>query len=86
MSLDADLNEKWSIQIPNVRLACAPYIEGGGLNVVFQSGKMWLVDAGNGEVKGRFDLGQPIVGRPLKSGNNTFFGGFDGTIHVTETP
>ena len=84
--LDADLNEKWSLQIPNDRMACAPYEEGGGLKVVFQSGKVWSIDPAGGEVKQRFDLEQPIVGRPIKSGNNTFFGGFDGTIHVTDMP
>ena len=86
LSLDADLNQKWSLPIPNDRLACPPFEEGGVLNVVFQSGKMWLIDAASGEVKERFDLGEPIVGRPFKSGGNTYFSGFDGTIHVIETP
>ena len=84
--LDADLNEKWSMEVPNDRLACPPFLEQGDLNVLFQSGKIWMVDAGNGEVKKRFDLGQPIVGRPVKAGNAMYFSGFDGTIHVTELP
>ncbi|MCH2181732.1 MAG: PQQ-binding-like beta-propeller repeat protein, partial [Mariniblastus sp.] len=46
--LDADLNEKWSMQVPNDRLACPPFEERGGLNVLFQSGKIWLVDTTNG--------------------------------------
>ena len=84
--LDADLNQQWSLPVPNDELACPPYDEDGQLNLVFQSGKMMGLNAASGEVLKRFDLGQPIVHRPIKSGNKTYFSGVDGTIHVTDTP
>ena len=84
--VDGELNQKWSVNVPNDRFAAAPMSYGDQVALLFRSGKVFLVDPISGAVSNQFDLGQPINHQPLVEGGTAYFGGFDGTIHVTELP
>ena len=79
-----DLTRKWSIRIPNDRLACEPEVVGAQLMICFQNGIVNLIDPGTGEPMMEFDVGQPILHRPFRDGQKMYFGGMDGTVHVVD--
>ncbi|MFT7630033.1 MAG: outer membrane protein assembly factor BamB, partial [Mariniblastus sp.] len=79
-----DLAVKWSIDVSNEKFACSPTQVGAQLMVCFQNGKVNFIDPGTGQVGRIFDLGQPIIHEPLRSGNKMYFGGVDGTVHVVD--
>ena len=51
-----------------------------------KSGKVDFVNPATGEQTGGFDLGQPIVGQPVTIGEQMFFSGSDGAVHVIDVP
>jgi hypothetical protein len=77
-----DLTSRWAIDVPNVKLAAAPEVVKGQLMMCFESGLVQFLNPETGEVTGGFDVGQPIVNRPLMTDSQMFFSGADGTVHV----
>ncbi|MGV3483479.1 MAG: hypothetical protein ACO1RT_03565, partial [Planctomycetaceae bacterium] len=59
-------------------------------------GEQWLVTgragwlaalgAGNGELQGKTDLGQPLSGPPLEVGNRLLVPGTEGLVYITTIP
>jgi len=80
----SDLSPKWNQVSPNVQFASAPEIVNGNLMVCLKSGKVDFFNPGTGERVAGFDLQRPIVNRPLTIGNQMFFSGSDGTVHVVD--
>jgi outer membrane protein assembly factor BamB len=79
-----DLAAKWSIAVPNDRLAAEPQAFGDQLMLCFQSGAVGFVDPATGQSTGGFDVGQPVVHRPTRDGQKLYFSGTDGTVHVVD--
>lgn len=79
-----DLTPKWSMDVPNERFACDPEIVGSQLMLCFRNGKVNLVDPLTGKTGSEFDIGQPIIHKPLRAGQKMYFGGMDGTVHVVD--
>ena len=81
-----DLTAKWTIDSPNVQFAGAPQLVGDSLMICLKSGKVDFVDPDSGARVNGFDLQQPISGLPVSIGNQMFFSGSDGTVHVMDLP
>lgn len=79
-----DLSKKWSIEVGNERLACAPEMVDGQLMLCFQNGKIDFLDSESGQSVRQFDLGKPILHAPLRDGQKMYFGGMDGTVLVVD--
>lgn len=79
-----DLSKKWSVEVPNDKLACNPRMAGSQLVLSFSSGRIVILDSGSGEAVRQFEIGQPIIHQPLNNGNTTVFAGRDGTVHVVD--
>ena len=79
-----DLTPKWSIKVPNEKFACAPEVAGTQLMICYRNGKIDLLDPETGKTGSQFDIGQPIIHRPLRVGNKMYCGGMDGTVHVVD--
>ena len=56
----------------------------GKLALYLKSGKVNFINPTTGESFGGFDLQQPIVSPPVTVGNEMFFSGSDGTVHVVD--
>ena len=82
--LGSDLSAKWSLDSPNVQFASAPELIDGRLMLCLKSGKVDFLNPSTGDREAGFDLQRPIVHRPLKNGNQMFFSGSDGTVHVVD--
>lgn len=80
----SDLTEKWSIPVPNVKLAAAPKTMGAQLMVIFQNGKFKMINPTTGQEVNSFDVGQPIIHEPLIVERNMYLSGLDGTVHVVD--
>ena len=81
--LDDSLATRWTYDMNNVRLACAPLEIGGQLAVVRQNGNISFLDPASGKEQANgLQLGQPIVHRPTFADGKVFFSGIDGTVHV----
>lgn len=79
-----DLAQKWSIQIPNEKLACEPQTVNEQLMITLGSGLVVLLNSDTGDLVSRFDLGQPIIHEPFRTGQQMYASGRDGTIHVID--
>lgn len=79
---DKNLQQKWSVEVPNVRFASPPEVAGASLRLVYQNGLVSLLDQATGQTTSSIELGQPINHRPLSVGGKVYFSGLDGTIHV----
>ncbi len=79
-----DLTRKWVQDSPNIQFAGAPKIADGKLMLCLKSGKVDFVNPATGERNGGFDLQQPIVSHPVTIGNEMYFSGADGTVHVLD--
>ena len=79
-----DLSKKWSVEIPNDKLAANPRMAGSQLVITFSSGRVVLLDSSSGDKVQEFVIGQPIIHEPLGSGEKTVFAGRDGTVHVVD--
>ena len=82
----SDLSPKWSMDSPNVQFAGSPKLVDGQLMLCHKSGKVDFLNPDTGEQIGGFDLRQPIVGPPVTIGEQMFFSGGDGTVHVVDVP
>ena len=82
----SDLTPKWTLESPNVQFAGPPKLVGGQLMLCLKSGKVDFVNPSTGERASGFDLRQPIVGLPVTIGEQMFFSGGDGTVHVVDVP
>jgi len=82
----SDLTLKWTMDSPNVQFAGVPKLVDGQLMLCLKSGKVDFVNPATGERSSGFDLRQPIVGLPATIGEQMFFGGSDGTVHVIDVP
>ena len=71
---------------PNVQFAGSPKLVDGQLMLYHKSGKVDFLNPDTGEQIGGFDLRQPIVGPPVTIGEQMFFSGGDGTVHVVDVP
>ena len=80
----SDLTRKWGQDSPNVQFAGAPEMVDGKLTLYLKSGKVNFINPTTGESFGGFDLQQPIVSPPVTVGNEMFFSGTDGTVHVVD--
>ena len=80
----SDLTGKWVQDSPNVQFAGVPELVGDQLLLCYKSGKVDFVNPATGERTNGFDLQQPIVNRPLTVGNQMYFSGADGTVHVVD--
>ena len=78
----SDLTPKWTMDSPNVQFAGPPKLVDGQLMLCLKSGKVDFVNPSTGERASGFDLRQPIVGQPVTIGEQMFFSGGDGTVHV----
>jgi outer membrane protein assembly factor BamB/TolA-binding protein len=78
-----DMAAKWSKNMPNDRLACPPQ-NLGQLVLLFQSGRLAIVNSADGEDSNVIELGQPVSRKPVVVGQKMFFSGFDGTVHVID--
>ena len=85
-SFGDDLSKKWSVEIPNDKLATKPTMAGSQLVLTFSSGKVAMFDAASGELVREFKIGEPIVHEPLRNGDQTVFAGRDGTCLLYTSP
>jgi hypothetical protein len=79
-----DLTEKWSIEVANEKLACTPEVGNSQVMLCFRNGKVQLIDPATGKPGTEFDLGQPIIHKPLRAAGKMYFSGLDGTVHVAD--
>ncbi len=80
----SDLAPTWSIKVPNQKLACDPEMAGSQLMLCFRNGSVHLVDPATGKTGYEFEIGQPIIHKPLRASQKMYFGGMDGTVHVVD--
>jgi len=78
-----DLGKKWSIDMPNDKLACNPETINSQLMLTFSSGRIALINDA-GEPVRNFEIGQPIIHKPFRNGQKMFIAGRDGTIHFVD--
>jgi outer membrane protein assembly factor BamB/TolA-binding protein len=81
---DKKLQKKWALPIGNVQISSIPESTNGSLMVVFASGRILKLSAGQGTIEKQVELGQPIIGAPKFFGDNVVLRGADGTIHVLD--
>ncbi len=79
---DKSLQQKWSLPIGNVQISSIPSDTNGGLMVVFASGRILKLNAGQGTIEKQLELGQPITGEPKFIGDSVVLRGSDGTVHM----
>ena len=80
----ADLSAKWQLKLENDKFACAPEIVGAQLMLCTRSGKINLLDPSTGKSVTEFEVGQPIIHKPLRAGDKMYLSGMDGTVHVVD--
>jgi outer membrane protein assembly factor BamB len=79
-----DLAGKWKIEVANEKLACTPEVVNSQVMLCFRNGKVQLIDPATGKPGTEFDLGQPIIHKPLRAAGKMYFSGLDGTVHVAD--
>ena len=80
----ADLAKKWSILMPNEKLACEPQDVNDQVMITLSSGAVVILNSQTGDLVSKFDLGQPIIHEPFRTGQQMYASGRDGTIHVID--
>ena len=80
--IDSDLQARWSAGFPNVQMAADPEVVDGQIMLCFKSGQVMFLNPNDGQIERRFDVGQPIVNRPLMTDSQMIFSGSDGTVHI----
>ena len=81
---DKSLQQRWSLPIGNVQISSIPSGTNGELLVVFASGRILKLNAGQGTIEKQLELGQPIIGEPKFMGDTVVLRGSDGTVHILD--
>ncbi|TWU51007.1 outer membrane biogenesis protein BamB [Rubripirellula tenax] len=78
--------EKFQVSLPEGRPVGQPVVIGNAIVVAGQNGWLVAIDPANGELKGKFELGQPISATPLAVGNKLLVPGAEGVVYITDIP
>ncbi len=77
---DASRQRKWSTPLPYGPLAGTPAVYDGDLVLASTSGMVWRVSSTDGREVGQHDVGEPLGGGPVLSGDSLLVPGADGTL------